>query len=141
MSERSCSPFSWMVSTNSFCSGVELARDPLGEHLAVADDRRERRAELVAHRGEEVRLEAVELLQAVVGLLELLVLLLELAVALLHAREVHRAREERLVPAEEDEIERRLEVRAMRVIVSAFARGIFSRSDLRALRRRSRGRS
>ena len=44
--------------------GFELAGEPLPEHLAVSDDRRERRAKLVAHRRQEVRLEAIELLRA-----------------------------------------------------------------------------
>ena len=94
MSERSCSPFSWIVFTNSSCSGVSSPGEPLGEHLAVADDRRERRAKLVAHGREEVRLEPVELLEPVERLLQARGLLLELAVALAHAREVHLARDE-----------------------------------------------
>ena len=102
---RSCSLLSWMVSTNSLCSSLRPG-DALGEHLAVADDRGERRAQLVGDGGEEVRLEAIELLEPLVGLLRLLVLLVELAVALAHAGEVHLRREERLVAAEEDEVER-----------------------------------
>ena len=42
---------------------VERAHQPLGQHLRVADDGRERRAQLVAHRGQEARLEPVQLLQ------------------------------------------------------------------------------
>ena len=52
------------------CSSFRSPAMPLGQHLRVADDRRERRAQLVAHGGEEVRLEPVELLELVVGLLE-----------------------------------------------------------------------
>ncbi len=62
--------------------GGERPAQPLEHHLGVADDARERRAELVAHRGEEVRLQPVELLQLGEALLELPVLLLQLAVAL-----------------------------------------------------------
>ena len=50
--------------------GGELAGEPLGQHLAVADDRRQRRAELVADGGEKVRLQPIELLELVVGLLK-----------------------------------------------------------------------
>ena len=54
---------------------------------------------------EEVRLQAVELLQAVERLLQLFVLLLKLAIALAHAGEVHLRGQQRLVAAAEDEIQ------------------------------------
>ena len=79
---------------------------PSDEHLAVADDRGERGSELVRDDAQEVRLQAIELAKPVEGLLKLAVLLLELAVALAHAREVHLRREKRLVPAEQNEVER-----------------------------------
>jgi hypothetical protein len=105
MRPRSCSPLPWMVRTYSACSS---ASGP--NHLAVADDRRERRAQLVAHRREEVRLEAVDLFQLVERGLEAPRLLFELAVALAHRVEVQLARDPRLVTREDDELERRLEV-------------------------------
>ncbi len=85
--------------------GGELPGEPLAEHLAVADDRGERRAELVADGREEIALEPIELLQAIERLLEPRRLLFELAIALAHAHEVHLARHEGLVAAEQDEVE------------------------------------
>ena len=71
----------------------DLPGNALEQHLAVADDRRERRAKLVRHGSQKVALQAIELLQPVVRDLKLVVLVLELAIALAHRREVHVARQ------------------------------------------------
>ncbi len=85
--------------------GGERAAQPLQHHLGVADDAGERGAQLVAHGGEEVRLEPVELLQLGVALLELPVLLLQLAVALLDRLDVEPGGDEVLVAGEDQHVE------------------------------------
>ena len=58
---------------------VDLAGDPLAEHLGEADDRVQRRPQLVGHVGQELRL-------VLAGRLELLVETLELVVHPVHVR-------------------------------------------------------
>ncbi len=110
MSWRSCSPFSWIVPDELLLLVVERARDPFGEHLAVTDDRRQRRPELVAHRREEVRLQTVELLQPIVRFLELAFFSVQLAEALPSRSQMHLLVRSVLWPAEENQIERGLQV-------------------------------
>lgn len=93
MSARKTIPLAADGLDELFLLAHQLARDAGRQHVGVADDAGERGSELVAHGGEEVRLEAVELLEAVVRLLERVVLLGQLAVALPNARDVHLAGE------------------------------------------------
>src|SRR5580658_10731958 len=90
--------------------GLHFARETFRQHFAVPDDRGERSTKLVADGREEVRLEAIELLEPVERLLKSRRLVLELTVALRHTREVHLARDEGLVAAEEDEVQGRFKV-------------------------------
>ena len=82
-------PAPWMVRANSTCLGVEVALGIVGQLLAQDQDAVERRAQLVRHVGEELRLVARGerqlgglLLDRAAGLLDLLVLALDLDVAL-----------------------------------------------------------
>ena len=81
---------------------VELAGDALEQHLRVADDRGERRAQLVRDGGEEVGLDAIGLLQPLDRLRQAAVLLGQLAVGLLDGGHVH-ARRHRALDAVDDE--------------------------------------
>ena len=62
------------------------------------------------HGGEEVALQPIQLLEPIVRFLELSVLLLEIPEAFANGGQVHVARQERLVSAEENEIEGPTEV-------------------------------
>ena len=82
-------PAPWMVRANSTCLGAQVAIGIVGQLLAQDQDRVERRAQLVAHVGQELRLVARGqrqlgrlLLDGAAGLLDLLVLALDLDVAL-----------------------------------------------------------
>ena len=71
MSESRCLPEAWMSLRYSSCFVVQLAEHPLEQHLGEADDRVQRRAQLVRHVGEELGL-------VLVGDFELAALLLDL---------------------------------------------------------------
>ena len=90
MRASSCSPLDWMLATQRVCLSLRPSAD--SQHLAEAEDRVERRAQLVAHGGQEVALEAVGLEQGQVGLGQLVDLAVEvgvdLAQAVLHVHEV-----------------------------------------------------
>ncbi len=88
----------------------ERPAQPLQHHLRVADDAGERGAQLVAHGGDEVGLEPVQLLEPQVAGLQLPVLLLQLAVALLHRLDVEPGRDQALVPGEDHHVEQVHEV-------------------------------
>ena len=86
----SCSPRVWMLRHPALLLLGQAGRRL--QHLAEAEDAVERRAQLVAHGGQEVALEAVGLVQGQVGLGQLVHLAVEvgvhLAQAVLHADEV-----------------------------------------------------
>ena len=72
ISASRCLPDEWMSLQVVVLLLVELAEQALEQHLGEADDRVERRAQLVRHVGEELRL-------VLVGDLELAALVLDLA--------------------------------------------------------------
>src|SRR5687767_5632726 len=63
---RRCRAEEYTMPSCFSCSGQTLP-----EQAGEADDRIQGRAQFVAHRGEELRLEAVQLLQPLIGALEL----------------------------------------------------------------------
>ena len=84
---------------------VQVTGEAREQHLAVADHAGERRAQLVRDGGEEVRLEAGELLQPLQRVGELLVLLLHFPVALGDALDVELRGDERLVRGEDQHVD------------------------------------
>ena len=87
---NNCSPLDWMLPTQR-C--LFVAQPVAGQqHFAEAEDGVERRAQFVAHGGQEVALEAVRFVQGQVGLGQLIDLAIEVGVDLaqtvLHADEV-----------------------------------------------------
>ncbi len=90
MRASSCSPLERMLLTQRVCLSLRPSVD--GQHLAEAEDRVQRRAQLVAHGGQEIALESVGFVQRQVGLGQLVDLAVEvgvdLAQAVLHVDEV-----------------------------------------------------
>ena len=86
----SCSPLDRMLRTQRCCFSVKPGAGQ--QHVAEAEDAVERRAQLVAHGGQEVALEAVRFVQGHVGLGQLVHLAVEVGVDLaqpvLHADQV-----------------------------------------------------
>ena len=88
---RSCLPQVWMSDTGSWISGGTSPYSAVADHLGEAEDRVHRRAQLVAHAGEEVGLGPAGLLELGVERAELMrrpplvvVELMQLAAHLVH---------------------------------------------------------
>ena len=85
--------------------GPKRPRHPFQKHVGVAHDRGQRGAQLVAHRGQEVRLQGIDFLQAIEAALQLQILLLQRTVALLHRLQVHLVRQEHPVTGEDEHVD------------------------------------
>ena len=84
---------------------VEDAGQTLQQHFRIPDHRRQRRSQLVAHRGQEIGLELVEFLEALVLLVKAGVFVLHLLVRRGDALDVHLRRENLLEARVEDDLD------------------------------------